>query len=105
MKHIFLLALSLSLSLSRETKQEHQFPFFSGKNCVAIVVFEDYSLPGLSYLLGTQYLLLKNENERFTPCVYSTFVLGNLVGICLLFIVASVFHVQVIPDLYFLLTL
>ena len=35
------------------------------QNFAALIVSKDDYLPTLSYLLGTQYLLLKNENERF----------------------------------------
>lgn len=68
------------------------------------MVFKDDYLPVPSFLLGSWYLLLNNENEMFySLCLL--FVLGNLIGICPLFIVASVSHAQLRPDLYFVLAL
>lgn len=45
------------------------------------MVFKDDYLPAPSYLLGSQYVLLKNENEMFySLCLF--YVLGNLIDIC-----------------------
>lgn len=68
------------------------------------MVFKDDYLPAPSFLLRSQYLLLKNENEMFySLCLF--YVLGNLIGVCPLFIIASVSHAQLRPDLYFVLAL
>lgn len=76
------------------------------KNFVAIMVFKDGYIPAPTYMLGFQYVLLKNENDMSCSlCLF--YVLGNLIGICPLFIIYNClfFHAQLRPDLYFVLAL